>query len=447
MAPWTADSGLLAGVDHLVGFCIRLWEFGTQLATLYSLTPRLDLWAGHRHRPRRTLTVGLLKAVLILLVLLLGLPLTLPVAIVGVLLRFVLHPFKSDVLAVPCAAPGPLEYGPGDGGFAAPLRLFSLNAALSEFEIMNAINGLRLTRNRRRELWEFIAGALRPLPDFVCLQEAFSPRAVRFLQRQFTAVGYHVVAQVKPRSPIGMSSGLFIASRYRVTRIHFTPFTHAAKEDALAKKGVLLCEVASGRARGVVGTTHLQAAGPHPVRVEQLKEITQAVTHFVGQMPHECPPSFVLLAGDFNSSADSPTTALWPFTLGPTAAFRLLTSPTHATALDVRCRAVLDFAVNVQQQLWAVGPRATFRKHGSANHRDQLLLYALSTFDVQRPTLELGPEQASLTCVDCLDPTLYAKSSEGPIDHLLTLRGPHTGAATAEAVYGVPFGAGGVCSD
>lgn len=40
MAPWTADSGLLAGVDHLVGFCIRLWEFGTQLATLYSLTPR-----------------------------------------------------------------------------------------------------------------------------------------------------------------------------------------------------------------------------------------------------------------------------------------------------------------------------------------------------------------------------------------------------------------------
>eukprot|EP00667_Euglena_gracilis_P033207 EG_transcript_53227 len=116
MAPWTADSGLLAGVDHLVGFCIRLWEFGTQLATLYSLTPRYAALLGcpamalgpfttltstelAPTASRRTLTVGLLKAVLILLVLLLGLPLTLPVAIVGVLLRFVLHPFKSDVLA------------------------------------------------------------------------------------------------------------------------------------------------------------------------------------------------------------------------------------------------------------------------------------------------------------------------------------------------------------
>jgi len=126
------------------------------------------------------------------------------------------------------------------------------------------------------------------------------------------------------------------------------------------------------------------------------------------------PAAFVLLAGDFNSGAGSPDTALWPFVTGQEAPFLLLTSPgphagvgihkkllpwlprrkpgapistqwpemqgsapkfsraacapclpsvpppagsAHATALNVRSRAALDFAVNVQQQLWVLGPK------------------------------------------------------------------------------------------
>ena len=235
---------------------------------------------------------------------------------------------------------------------------------------------------------------LLPLTAVAFLVLLLLPPALLLLLPLSAARGYHVVAQTKPKSPIGMSSGLLVASRYPIGHVQFHMFTEASGDDALAKKGVLIAELVAGGRRGVVACTHLQASGGHAIKRQQIQDAARWVQAFVvaqGGLDY----AFVLLAGDLNSPPQSPTGALWPFTMPPAAPFRVLT---------------------------LFGPEVPS-----------------TTLDTRAPVFLRHPPVR--------DTVLQAKPCEGPIDHVLTLRGPQFAGLGAAFAPGVPYGRGGVASD
>ena len=90
----------------------------------------------------------------------------------GVIFRFLTHCCKPQLISISPKVNLDLS-GASWGTSSSELTLLTLNVALTEFEIMNAVNGLRISRNRKKEIWEFILGAINPFPDVVCFQVLF----------------------------------------------------------------------------------------------------------------------------------------------------------------------------------------------------------------------------------------------------------------------------------
>eukprot|EP01012_Entosiphon_sulcatum_P015624 TRINITY_DN20584_c0_g1_i3.p1 TRINITY_DN20584_c0_g1~~TRINITY_DN20584_c0_g1_i3.p1 ORF type:complete len:473 (+),score=83.14 TRINITY_DN20584_c0_g1_i3:3-1421(+) len=156
-------------------------------------------------------------------------------AVVGMTLRVIDQFLKPDLVQrnSPTADDRKLAQG-------TELTVLTLNAALTEWEIMNAVNGLPLSFSRCRQTADYFLNLEPDPPDVVCLQEVFSIWSANHLAYLFHRAGYSVVFQRKPPKAVGMSSGLFIASRFPILDVEFHAFSEKGSDDALAKKGVLV---------------------------------------------------------------------------------------------------------------------------------------------------------------------------------------------------------------
>ncbi|XP_036391401.1 sphingomyelin phosphodiesterase 3-like [Megalops cyprinoides] len=121
--------------------------------------------------------------------------------------------------------------------------------------------------------------------DFLCLQEAFEPRAAAALRRQILRYFPHVLGDVGRAGWAEgcragfklLNSGLVLASRYPVLEAQFRCYPNGRGEDGLAAKGALFVKVQLGtslqeqRIVGYLACTHLHAIeGDSSVRCEQL---------------------------------------------------------------------------------------------------------------------------------------------------------------------------------
>ncbi|XP_058687150.1 sphingomyelin phosphodiesterase 5-like [Poecile atricapillus] len=151
-----------------------------------------------------------------------------------------------------------------------------------------------------------------PDTDFLCLQEVFDAAAAAALRRQ---LGRHFPYVLWGVGPGGLrcgrlrvlGSGLLLASRFPLTAARFHPFPVAAREDALANKGLLVAQVLLGtrqgrRVVGYLGCTHLQAPAPDAtIRDQQLSLSLRWLRDFRGdqEQPGDL-VAFDVLCGDLN---------------------------------------------------------------------------------------------------------------------------------------------------
>ncbi len=133
-------------------------------------------------------------------------------------------------------------------------------------------------------------------PDVVMLQEAFSEGSLKILRNS----GYsHIAAGPGPASVLGVSSGLFILSRYKI--LHEASRTFGLKNclswDCFSNKGVQMARIeVPGISEPVeIFNTHLQAgrtdSGTRQRQVEILVEFFRK---------EHRPGAAVVFAGDFN---------------------------------------------------------------------------------------------------------------------------------------------------
>ncbi|XP_031981371.1 sphingomyelin phosphodiesterase 5-like [Corvus moneduloides] len=151
-----------------------------------------------------------------------------------------------------------------------------------------------------------------PDTDFMCLQEVFDATAATILRRRLGRHFPHVLWGVGPGGlRCGqlrvLGSGLVLASRFPPLAARFHPFPNAAREDALANKGLLVAQVLLGMGRGqrvvgYLGCTHLQApAADATIRDVQLSLVLRWLWEF--RREHEQPGDLVafdVLCGDLN---------------------------------------------------------------------------------------------------------------------------------------------------
>lgn len=135
--------------------------------------------------------------------------------------------------------------------------------------------------------------------DVIVLQEVFHKRArKRLLQELDNWYEYHT--SLGPKSFFGVSSGVIIFSKHPIIEEKFVSYSKSKGADGLAKKGVVLVKIRSGKQDIHIAGTHLQA-GASPaaksVRKSQLTELANAVNLIADS-------SIVIFAGDFNIAPD-----------------------------------------------------------------------------------------------------------------------------------------------
>lgn len=132
--------------------------------------------------------------------------------------------------------------------------------------------------------------------DFVLLQEAWTGKARTAVPRQ----GPWAIARAAGQHSFFQQSGLVTLSKFPIVGGRFYPFTHAAFPDRLVNKGVLkiTVQLPDGHLLNV-WNAHLDA-GAERARAAQVTELLAHIeTASDGQIAD-------LVAGDFNSTPDSP---------------------------------------------------------------------------------------------------------------------------------------------
>uniref|UniRef100_A0A8U8AUV3 sphingomyelin phosphodiesterase n=1 Tax=Geospiza parvula TaxID=87175 RepID=A0A8U8AUV3_GEOPR len=264
------------------------WALDRLLALLVPTTAQRARW--RRHRAGRCLAAG--SRALLAPALLLALLLALPPALLGLLLwlpaQAKRRPFVHQYVVTTAAAE------PWDPRRARGFTFLTANVCLLPSGLARFSN-LGRTRRRAEVIGRILAaggpglrgpGPERPIPladpmppvlsarippdtDFVCLQEVFDGAAAAALRRQLGRRFPHVLWGVGPGGLRcgrlrALGSGLLLGSRFPLLAARFRPFPNAAREDALANKGLLVAQVRGRRLRGrrvvgYLGCTHLQA--------------------------------------------------------------------------------------------------------------------------------------------------------------------------------------------
>lgn len=96
--------------------------------------------------------------------------------------------------------------------------------------------------------------------DVTCLCEVFDVITARYFKEQLAKVGYsHFFSHIGPKA-IGLSSGLFIASRYSVQNPEFSVFSQSHGWASYSEKGVFSFDIieSPGEPLAKIHVTHLQ---------------------------------------------------------------------------------------------------------------------------------------------------------------------------------------------
>uniref|UniRef100_A0A8C3FHR3 sphingomyelin phosphodiesterase n=1 Tax=Chrysemys picta bellii TaxID=8478 RepID=A0A8C3FHR3_CHRPI len=158
-----------------------------------------------------------------------------------------------------------------------------------------------------------ISAPFPPDVDFMCLQEVFDQRAGARLCQLLSPFYEHIVYDVGAYGLQGCSalkvfnSGLFLASRYPVLAAQYRCYPNGICEDALSAKGLLSVQVQLGSAQrqrivGYVNCTHLHApAADAQIRCDQLTQGLIWVQQFQdSHTQHGDVVAFDVFCGDFN---------------------------------------------------------------------------------------------------------------------------------------------------
>lgn len=106
--------------------------------------------------------------------------------------RAALQPFKVDFIYLTPTQTAPIKID-------RPVSFYSLNAALSRFEIMNTVNGLRPSIERIDQILDHVLKG-DDRPDIINMQEAFHDTLIlNRIAKKLQEAGYYVVYASKPR--------------------------------------------------------------------------------------------------------------------------------------------------------------------------------------------------------------------------------------------------------
>lgn len=139
--------------------------------------------------------------------------------------------------------------------------------------------------------------------DIACLCEVFDVITARYFKEKLAEAGYrYFFSHIGPKA-IGLSSGLFIASRYSVQNPEFAVYNSSTGWAGYSKKGVFSFDITenNNRALARIHATHLQhsecPAQPEDVEVEarvhQLNELQRIANKVEAMFPQ-------VITGDFN---------------------------------------------------------------------------------------------------------------------------------------------------
>jgi hypothetical protein len=159
------------------------------------------------------------------------------------------------------------------------LSVLSFNMGLLP-EFISIRNKLSSPLSRAKKIpQELKTGLLeqnKKMPDLILGQEVFDEPSSLSLCKDFKNLGYStIVYDVGPKA-FGLNSGLFLASRYKLSNIMF--FSHPFVSDnteSWANKGVLFATAEVGEKKVVVSLTHFNGAAPEGAPIVRA---TQGIT-------------------------------------------------------------------------------------------------------------------------------------------------------------------------
>lgn len=150
--------------------------------------------------------------------------------------------------------------------------------------------------------------------DVNCLYETFDAKSAFYIAERLKQKGYnHIYFNIGPRA-IGVSSGILIASKYKIAGVEFTPFP----QDALvgrtknASKGIFAFDLEScGESFARIHSTHLQHSEeslfPTEEEVEARKKEMQIMMDKVCAVRDRC----IVVTGDLNLDDDEYNSSSW----------------------------------------------------------------------------------------------------------------------------------------
>lgn len=137
--------------------------------------------------------------------------------------------------------------------------------------------------------------------DVVCFQEAFDPVARKLLRKGLMDEFPYMAGPANNKPGFKVNSGVMMFSRYPMRQLGQTHFSTCDKEDCMARKGGLMCEVKKGEKCIQLLGTHCEAGGTEAMKVSQFYELRDLADKYAT----DSVPLFYV--GDFNCAEDNPS--------------------------------------------------------------------------------------------------------------------------------------------
>ena len=142
-------------------------------------------------------------------------------------------------------------------------------------------------------------------PDIFCLQEVFSKKARERLLIYFSKK-YHIQMSRNPRSlmlnMIGLSGGLFIASKYPIIESYYHIYQDACGEDWFSEKGFLHIVVKKKKKRISIINTHLNADSICSMKDTGSKIRMKQIYDILSYISQKNKSDYNLICGDLNEN-------------------------------------------------------------------------------------------------------------------------------------------------
>lgn len=188
------------------------------------------------------------------------------------------------------------------------LSMLSFNMGLlPEFiSIRNKLSSpLSRAKKIPQELQRCLLEQNMKMPDIIFGEEVFDELSSLSLCKDFKGLGYSTVVYDVGSKAFGLNSGLFIASRYKLSNIMFFPHPFVSNNsESWANKGVLFATAQVGEKKVVVSLTHFNGAAPEG---DSIVRATQSITSSVFMdyylnlhFKNENQLEGVFFSGDFN---------------------------------------------------------------------------------------------------------------------------------------------------